>query len=375
MSKALEQSRFGRKVTRLLRFGLASALAASLFTTSSMACSFHVAFGAETTVDKLLGASDILLARPTPDNPFVFEQTQVIEGLATAVEIPDLVDTATRRRLAQHPNDQVLFVREVAYAPWRRIAYVGQDFAPVLDVILAHRKDWQNGVLDTRYETFAALLNHPNGTIRRLAYRELDKADYPNLKALPLDIQVSLVLDNMDSLAEMDTVPIRILLLGFSKNDEIPAFLEQRFDAALEINSTKTGAYATALIEQQGPVRAQTLIRHHLTDTDLSTTNRDAILEALALHHASGTPDMRQVIDSELRSAMVENPDLAAPIAARLGSHNIWSQKDTFTDLMQKRQIGSIRDLMTVSQYIALAQKSMDGATIEYRKPIPTVME
>lgn len=324
--------------------------------TAASACGFHNYAPQPTLVDRLLQSDHIVLARPDPDDPFRFMATRAIEGDAAFADIPFLVDSTSRRRLAADPEAQVLFARDGAYGPWQRVAFVDAEMRPVLQQVTARLPDWEIGDEQDRFATFAALLDHPDPVIRVLALRELDRADYGYLVAHKLRVDPGLILSQIDNPAETELRAIRILLLGFSDSDVARARLERGLAQAIRFQGTLTGAYATALIEMGGPGQARDVARRYLAAPDLTLAAREMVLDALALHGQYGEEDMANAIDLAVAEALKEAPELAPAVARQFGARGVWTQSQTLAAMVRERAIASPLDILAISQYVALAE-------------------
>lgn len=324
--------------------------------TGALACGFHNYTPAPTMVDVLLASDRIVLARSTRGDPFRYAPTKALAGELEHVEIPHLVDSTTRRRLSTNPEAQVLFAQDSDYGPWQRLAYVDADLVPILETVMARLPDWQSGDDRDRFATFAALLNHPNPELHRLALRELDQADYGVLRSLALDIDTASMAARLNVITEFDLKPIRILLLGLSGN---PAILDQlEAGVARNINSGggALGAYATAMVELGGPGAARILAERYLAQSDLAAPSREVIAEALAIHSLDGSSEMQNAVRTAVGKALISDASLAPLVARQFGARYDWSQHATLKTILRSGSVRSPLDVITVSQYVALAE-------------------
>ncbi len=308
-------------------------------------------------VDRLLSSEHIVLARPRADNPFRYEAIQALEGSLESVEIPQLVDSATRRRLASDPEAQVLFARDGSYGPWRRVALIDGELSPVVDHVMRKLPEWELGGDADRLGYFATLLNSPDIRIQSLALRELDQADYGLLRALPLEIEPERILSRLNLLHEYDLSPIRILLLGLSQQPEILGLLEAGVARHTRSTGTLLGAYATAMIELGGPDAIDHLASTYLSDRSILDANRELIAEAMALHSLNGNPETRVAARAAISSSVKMNPELAPTVARQFGIRNDWTQADVLSEVLQQNVLTSPSDILLVSQYVALAHQ------------------
>lgn len=339
---------------------LASFLSVMASVSPAMACSFHGYTPQPTMVERLFGSEHIVLARPTPDNPFRFSEITALVGSAEYVEIPDLVDTTIRQRLLNNPEDHVLYARDGAYGPWTRLGYINDDAMPVLQVVMQNLPTWRLGNDRERFSYFATLLNHPDKEIHALALSELDLADYSILRSLPLDIDTYKLQSRLDISTETFLAPIRILLLGLSPSDEVQPFLEAGVARNIDVAGSLLGAYATAMIENGGAASVQRLIDAYITRPDVSLEAREMLAEALVIHSLNGDSDTQRAVQAALSNAIITDPSLAAPVARRFGARYDWSLGDAIYDVMRSGKIRSPLETLLLTQYVTLAR---EGAT------------
>jgi hypothetical protein len=336
---------------------LASAVAALGLASPATPCAFHNYAPAESLVNRLLATDHIVLARSDPANPFRYAAVAAVEGPLDGVEIPFLVDSSTRRRLALNPGDTVLFIRDEGYGAWTRLAYLDAGMRPVFDHVAARLSEWERGADQDRFAMFAGLIDHPDATVADVALREIDQADYSILRGLPVTVAVEPTIAALHDPAQINLRPIRILLLGLSGDPQAERFLRQAFDRALGFNGTVLGAYATALIELGGAEAAERIAREVLRDPDLPVESRELVVEAFAVHSQSGAAETGQATRAAIDSVLAEAPELAGAVARQFGMRGDFSQHERLAGLMNERRVTAIADMLAVGQYVMFAQE------------------
>ena len=338
---------------------IVSIAALSVFGASgALACAFHGYNPQVTFVERLLGSDHIVLARPSAENPFRYEEVEVLEGTEGYIDIPHLVDSAARRRLATNPGDGVLFARDGAYGPWQRIAYVNDAMKEVLQVVMRELPDWEIGADEERFAYFASLLTHPDKEVHAVALRELDMADYGLLRALTLDVDPNRLTARLGLQSEMDLRPIRVLLLGLSGDRVEQSFFEMGLAKSSDYTSGMLGAFAMAMIEHGGAPAVQQVIDDHLMGRELSPDSREALVQVLAIHGSIGDEGLRDTIRTSMAKALRQDPSLVGMAARQLGARWDWSQSALISELMRSGAIKSPLDMLVATQYVALAQEN-----------------
>jgi len=343
----------------MYRSTLSFLLAAGLMVPTSVSpCGFHNYAPQPTLVDRLLGSDEIVLARSTPNNPFRYEAYEALEGHLGSSEIPLLVDSSTRRRLALDADAAVLFARDGAYGPWQRLAYVDAAMAPVLRTVMARLPSWEIGDEIDRLQYFSTLLGHPDDRIHKLALRELDQADYSILRNLDLTIEPRRLQARLNQPNDTEYKAIRILLLGLSGDIQLRDRLEKGVEDSVKSEGAYLGAYATALIELVGPDAVESLAANYLTNWEVSFFARELLIEAIALHGGTDDLDLETSILQAINSALWIEPGLAGAAARQFGSRGNWSLKDVVQVLLEEGTVLDEVDKQAVSQYVTFARES-----------------
>lgn len=332
-------------------------MALALLAQVAAACAFHTYLPEETAVDRMLGSEHIVLVRHSPLDPFRYAVVEAIRGPATGVDIPDLVDSATRRRLEANADDRVLYAREGAYGPWKRLAYVDAAYRPVLDGIVARLESWSYGEDEDRFQFFADLLTHPDPTLVALAMAELDRAPYEILSGLRFSVEAADLLHGIQDPQNIATLPIRVLLLGLVGGDAARDFVTRQFAAGGVPLGRFAGAYAVALIEIEGVAGVEMLAGILRARPDLDLQQREAMVEALAIQSIAGGPDLGRVARARISALLGEDATLAGPVARQFGTRGDWSQTAALTRLSAEGRVRTETDLINVAQYLSIAKQ------------------
>jgi len=335
----------------------ASCAAAMIAAAPAAACSFHTYLPERTAVDWMVDSADLVLARPDPQNEFVYKPVDVLRGKAPETELGFLVDSVSRQKLASHPDEAVLFARGSDGA-WNRVAYVDTAFREVMERVIAESPSWGAGVDPARFAIAAELHDHPDPKLRKLALRELDQAPYALLRDLDLRLPPDVLLRDFWTPQEYPYQPIRVLLLGLDDTEAarvaVRGFAERAAGSAWASN---LGAYATALIEQDGAEGVALLEERFLADPRQPLDKLELVVEALAIQNGVGSPDLRDRISAALEGFVAARPEGAALVARQFFNYQDWSQAAPLAELMHERRIASSADLMAVAIYVAQARR------------------
>jgi hypothetical protein len=337
---------------------MATALAAFGLAGPASPCAFHNYAPADSLVNRLLATDHIVLARPDPANPFRYAALEAVEGPLDGVEIPFLVDSVTRRRMALNPGDTVLFIRDEGYGAWTRVAYLDAGMRPVFDSVAARLPEWELGADEDRFRMFAGLIDHPDAAVADIALREIDQADYSILRELPITAAAEPIMAGLDDPTQFDLRPIRILILGLTGDPRAESFLRASFDRALGYDGAVLGAYATALIELGGPASLDRIAREVLLDPDLPVETRELVVEAFAVQSQSGAADTGQAARAAIDMVLGQSPELAGAVARQFGMRGDFSQNERLAGLMNEKRVTAIADMLAVGQYVMFAREA-----------------
>jgi hypothetical protein len=330
------------------------------------ACAFHLYAPEKTVVDWIIQADHLVVARNDPENPFSYMVTETLRDGGRTVTIDQLVDTNTRRRFASNPDDAMLFAHDSETGGWRSVAYLTPDFRQVVDRVRADMATWQPGYAAARFEMFAGLQDNPDAEVRRLAILEIDKAPYELLRGIDLRIPPDSLLAELWTPQGYPYQSIRILLLGLSGDDmarrEIHAFVDRvaEWDWANNL-----GAFATALVEIDGPDGVARLEKAFLANPTQPLDKLEQVVEALAIHSGVGSVALRAEIGTTLDRFLRARPEAAPLVARQFGSRSDWSQAAVLQTLLQDNRLDSATGLMAVAVYVAQAR----DANAKARRP------
>ncbi|MBU2943815.1 hypothetical protein Q4525_03060 [Shimia thalassica] len=338
-------------------FGACFAL--SLFGTAQ-ACGFHNYAPRPSMVEQLLSSDHILLARQSETNPFRYTPIKALKGPIDGVELPQLVDSVTRRKLAVSESDSVLFFLDPETGNWKRLAYVDSAMHPIVDEIMQNHSSWRLGGDFERFQLFADMIDHPNRQVRNLALRELDQADYSVLRELSFSLNVKGITSDIGPVQERELEPIRVLLLGLSTQETAQSFVKQGLNQNRRATGPVFGAYATAFVEAGKKDAVTNLVETYLDDPSLSMTNRELLIEALALHRLSGDLSLGMEILSALEHALAQNPELAPAAARQFGARHDWALRHVLSGALHSGVQLSEADVRDVTDYLAIAGQSID---------------
>lgn len=313
--------------------------------TSAQACEFHGYTPDPTLVDILLGTEQVVIAQPAADDPTRYVMQEALLGPeGIPIPIPVTADVG--------PSETVLLAREEAYGPWLELAVLDDAYRDLIDQVIARQSDWLYGGDDERFQMFADLVNHPNPDIRDLALRELDRADYIILRGLDIPPVSTLRSDVQD--VDDDLRPIRILLAGLSGDQSYVDVISGGLTRAVALDLPYLGAYATALIELQGPKAVKIIVDAHFLASDLPYDTHERLLEALAIKNQTARGMTSRAIEQGMSQVLQEAPELAGIAARQFGIRSDWSIAGDILRASKAHQSTREEDMAALTQYLEI---------------------
>jgi hypothetical protein len=341
---------------------LAAMLAGAVPPVAAHACAFHTDLPEASLSQRIADSVTLIAARPAPDDPFRFAPVRLLKGAPASSPPPQLVDAATRRRLAAAPDQAILFARDPD-GSWARLLLIDETTRPVVAwmVAQAQRPDAANAAV-ARRDFAATLLSYPDPRLHRLALQELDALDYATLRGGTYSAGPADLIRGIADLQEQAYVPIRILLLGLVGGDAAEGEIFRQLDRRVRSGiATDFAAWTTAAIELRGAKGLARLERVMVASDRAPTPDQTAeFVRALAVQSASGDPDLRIPIRSALLRLVERQPDAAALIPPALSAASDRAQTGLVRDLVAARAFTSRADLLAATAYLSGAG-NVDG--------------
>lgn len=284
----------------------------------ALACAFHGYTPNPTLVDVLMDTEQVMVARPAASG---YSPIATLIG-PDVMEVPIGVGPDVRLRLNARPGATVLLARDGSYGPWVEVAVMNTRYLEMVEDVMARQSDWQFGGDAARLDYFKARIADKDPDIRQLALLELDRAPYLMLKQLRVPVVQGAPGDLRSG--DASTLPIRILLAGLSgEQGHVPA-ISGAMQLAIRDDVPFLGAYATALIELEGPTAVTSIVDRYLKPGHISAVNAERLLEALALQQKTGAASLRNFISRQVSGLLRSAPQYQEAAARQFGYSSRW---------------------------------------------------
>jgi hypothetical protein len=289
-------------------------------------CSFHNYKPTKTLVDWMLYSDVVALARPDPENGFKYRVVKLYHGQDADGDIPFLVDSTFRHRLANNPEDGVILAKD-GVGRWVIIGYADRDHRSLIEVIVNKAANWREEAFHPdRFETFADYQDHPNLRLRRLALQEIDRVPYAMLSGMEVRFSDREILKSLGSWSEFAYRPINFLLLGLTGTPAARTLVQRQIATMANLDTSESlGAATTAYIELEGAGAVRNLATLYFSDPTQPLGKLESVVEAMAIHSGLGSQDLKTAIQEALLDFVAQRPNAAALIARQFSARQDWS--------------------------------------------------
>ncbi|CUH48846.1 hypothetical protein RUA4292_03036 [Ruegeria atlantica] len=352
-------------VSQLVRMAAAFIITVTISIGSVAACGFDLVKPERSSIDWIVDAEKLVIARPRADNAFAYGVSELLVGSTSDIELPGLVSSTVRRQLALNLEDGILFAHVsgiddgIAGSGWRIVAQVDNVFRPVLNTALAHRKEWRAGYEQSRQDFVDGLQGNSDPNIRALVISEFDKMPYERLRTMDIRIPPQELLKELWTKQGYPYQAIRVLLLGLSDDyaarEEVHAFIDRAEDWDWANN---LGAFSAALVELDGAKGAQKLADRLLLDPSQPLQKLEEVIMAFAAINKLAEPDVQTAIGLAISDFVALRPGAGEIVARQFAAVSDWSQAATLQTLVRQRSISGLTGVLTVSVYLAQAREA-----------------
>ncbi|MBO9445739.1 hypothetical protein [Ruegeria sp. R14_0] len=294
---------------------LALCLAFASVPRAAFACGVCVELPEYSLADRILSARVLVLAAPSPENPFRFVPVSTLKGTSEQIEalpkIPFLVDSVTRSAFRADPNRAVLMIYGSGYrdkagrggsSSWTKAFLMTSQRAQFLDALRVMGKDWSDK--KARVAFFSPYLTHEDRLLRNAALIELHRAPYHFVAHLTDVVPPAQLLQEMRNPNRLAYAPAFIRLLGLQSDPQAKDRVRLRYQDALRSGTLNLYDWALAGIEVDRTV-AVSRIESALARPDRSPDERRLLIRSLAdggTAHPELQPEILNVYKRQLEA-------------------------------------------------------------------------
>jgi hypothetical protein len=331
------------------------------------ACMVCIPYPEKTAADILLKSPTVILAREHPHKPFSYAPVEILKGQTDGAEIDLLLDSSTRRILAVHPERAVVLVQK--REGWRSLGLADADVEGLVRQILAFDAQWQplESANQGRLTFFAPLLGHANPWIRELAYLEVGRAPYGQIKRLSATVPRGDMRAFLRHDRYLEWHALFILMLAQTGNALNRAYIAETFHTHQRLGmKTNLAAWATAYIEIEEGAAITVIEERYFRNNTRTQEELVEVMKALSAHSSDGHTHLRDRIAASYGVLLDAHPTMASYVAKDLLAWQRWDFTDVLSKMLSAQAdvdpLGAYMLELYISQALE-AQRSAGGQT------------
>jgi hypothetical protein len=330
------------------------------------ACMICVPFPKATLADMLVESESIVTVREDDARPYIFTPIDVLKGDFAGDEIEAFVDSASRRKLKQNPEDVALLVSNTSEGGWSYRSYADPEYQEFIRTILEQSTRW-NGLKgsDQRVRFFTKHLTDDNPLIREQAYLEVGRAPYSVIKTIAGAVPREQILRFLGNFRLVEWHSLFILMLGQSQLPSDQALIRDKFETNARFGlKTNLSAWATAYVEVNpetgiDEMEALYFARDDRTPEELEEAHRSLSVlgsEGGAVAVPRVAARRRRIIKS-YGTLLEHHPTMAGKVAKDLTNWRRQALVDELSSIMKSETPLDPDSKMAVSYYLSMASR------------------
>jgi hypothetical protein len=330
------------------------------------ACMICIPYPEKSAADVLLDSATVILAREHPQQPFSYAPVEVLKGQADGAEIDLLLDSGTRQILAVHPERAVVLVQKRAGERWSSLGLADADVAGLVRQILTFEALWQplERAHQGRLMFFAPLLGHAHPWIRELAYLEVGRAPYGEIKRLSAMVSRDEMRAFLRNARYLEWHALFILMLAQTRNALDRAYIAATFHTHQRLGmKTNLAAWATAYIELEEGSAIAVIEESYFRNTNRTKEELVEVMKALAVHSSDGHMHLRDRIAASYGVLLDAHPDMASYVAKDLLAWQRWDFTDVLSKILAAQADVDPLGAYMIELYIGQAQEARRSAS------------
>ena len=330
------------------------------------ACPICVPYPTTTLADVLIESESIVWVREDAARPYVFIPLEVIKGSVDGDEIDAFLDSTSRRRLKQSPDDVAVLIRGGPEEPWTYRSYANTEAQGFLRAIVEQSPQWNGpGGSDRRISFFTQHLTHPHPLIRAQAYLEVGRAPYSTIKTIAGLVPRDQVLGFLGDFRLVEWHSLFILMLGQSEVPSDQAGIRSRFEMNSRFGiTTNLSAWTTAYIEISPETGIDDVERLYFSRGDRTQKELEGVQGSLSVLGSEGgavaeprVAQRRRRIVRSYSTLLEHHPTLAGKVAGDLANWKTQALADQLSSIMESETVLDPASKMAVDYYLSMAPR------------------
>jgi hypothetical protein len=332
------------------------------------ACQICVPLPERTLADRLLASRAVVLAREDPQRPFHYRAIETLAGTPDGAPKALFLHSQARRTLAAHPQRAMVLAQSAKDGGWSTLGLTTPAYERVVRAILRQAGDWRPRETDNaaRLDWFVRLLGHADARLHQLAYLEIGRAPYGEIRRLAGRIPAQTLETMLAEPRYLEWRNLAILMLGESARDADRARVRETLARKARFGSSlNLAAWATALVAADGVDGIARLESLYLTNKAREDDELKAVIQALTVQ-AGADATLRAPVAEAYRRLLDTHPRLAPDLVHDLIA---WQRWDFVPQVEQARDALDADPLAVYSLglYLRLAQAKQGSRAPQWR--------
>jgi hypothetical protein len=354
-----------------------SALLLALMAGAAGACQICIPLPERTLADRLLASDAVVLAREDAERPFHYRVTEVLAGTPNDSAIDLFLNSQARRTLAADSDRAMVLARSGKDGTWSQLGLTRPAYERVVREILSRTGRWRPRETDNaeRLDWFVPLLGHADHRLHELAYLEIGRAPYVEIRRLARHVPVETLEAMLVEPRYLEWRSLAILMLGESDRPADRARVRDALSQKARFGSSlNLAAWATALLAVDGEDGLRRLRMLYLSDDLREREELEAMVQAVSVYTAA-EPELRDQAAELYRHMLERHPTMAPGLVHDLIAWKRWD----FVAPVRRARAGMRDDPLAayaLGLYLRLAGERSDRLpTVPDPTPVPQNLE
>lgn len=309
------------------------------FSTLANACAICVPYPTKTAADYLVESETVILARENPAKPWSYISVETLKGETSVYLADNFLNSKTRKMLEMYPERGVILVRDIKdETKWRSLGFASEEYEMMVRAIIRLAPRWQQlGFLnESRVVFFADYLGHENRNVHELAYLEVGRAPYNQIKQLGAKWPLYQIRTLLRDPVYFEWYPLAILILALNGDMSDQSYIIDRFSSLARFGmAANLSAWTTALIEIQEVTAVDEVEEKYFRSSTRSREELVAVMAALSEHGSNGHTHLRDHIIQSYSTLLDYHPEMASYVAKDLMTWRRWELADQLTAILK----------------------------------------
>jgi hypothetical protein len=314
-----------------------AALLPALWAGTAGACQICVPLPERTLADRLLQSDAVVLAREDAARPFHYRPVATLFGEPGDAPIELFLHSQARRVLAADPERAMVLAHDPRDDSWTALGFNTPELERVVGGILARSGQWRprENANRERLHWFVPLLGHPDERLHELAYLEIGRAPYAEIRRLAPRIDPEMLNEMLANPRYLEWQSLAILILGESGQEQDQVRVRETLAEKARLGiSRNLAAWATALVAVDGTAGVERLQGLYACHPGRSRDELDAVIQALSVH-ATAEPALRAPVANVYRRLLDCHPALAPAVVHDLIAWQHWDFAERIREIQQ----------------------------------------